>query len=69
MPIDKAELIKTIGTNVVDLVERLIDAGRKREEIVAELIAALERKDIVSDELFDRFESYIQDTKNFEENG
>lgn len=66
---DKLKLIEIIGTKLFDIFEKARAAGKSREEAEREAARAVERGEVVSDELYDRFDDYIDDTKKFEEEG
>lgn len=63
------ELITILGTNLFNIFKKAREAGKSRKEAELEAARAVERGDVVSDELYDRFDSYIDETKKFEEEG
>lgn len=63
------EFAKKIGEIAVGAISKAIKAGRSRREALDEAIAELRREDVVSDDLWNDLESYIADTRDFEENG
>lgn len=63
------DIIETVGKNLLGVIGDAIKAGKSRKEAEAEGARAVERGDIVSDDLYERFENYIDETKKFEDEG
>lgn len=63
------EIIKAVGTNLVKIIQDSIRAGKSMKEAEIEAAKAVERGDVVSQEMYDRMSSYISSTKSFEDNG
>ena len=63
------EFAKKIGEIAVGVISEAIRRGRTRREALDEAIATLSRDDVVSDDLWNDLETYIADTRDFEEHG
>jgi len=63
------DIVKAIGTNVVNIISDAIRAGKSRKEAEDEAARALERGDVVSEEVYDRLDNYVKETRDFEKNG
>jgi hypothetical protein len=63
------EIIKAVGTNLVKIIGDSIRAGKSMKEAEIEAAKAVQRGDVVSQEMYDRMKSYISSTKSFEDNG
>jgi hypothetical protein len=63
------ELASRIGEIAVGAIIEAIRQRKSREQAVEDAIAALRREDVVSDELWNDLQRYIESTADFEENG
>lgn len=62
-------LVKRIGDVAVTAIMNAIEAGRSRREAMQAAAEAIKREDIVSDDLWDDLDRYIDKTRDFEKNG
>lgn len=62
-------LAEKLGTLAAKAIAGAIAAGKSRREAIEAAVTELRREDVVSDDLWSDFESYIADTKDFEEHG
>jgi hypothetical protein len=63
------ELAEKLGELAVNAVIGAIRAGKSRQEAREAAAEAIRREDVVSDELWGKFERYVDETKDFERNG
>ncbi len=66
------DLAQAIGRAAGGLIETLLQAkknGGSKADAERELARAAERGDLVSDALWDSLDSYVESTRNFEQDG
>lgn len=62
-------LATKIGKIAVGAIVDAIRNGKNRAEAIDAAAAAVRREDVVSDELWNELQQYIDTTRDFEENG
>lgn len=62
-------LIEKIGKIAVSAIAGAIEAGKSRREAMEAAAEAIKREDIVSDDLWEDLDRYIDKTRDFEKNG
>lgn len=63
------ETAKIVGTRLLNVISDGMRHGKSRAEVEEEAIKALRRGDVVSDEVYERIQAYVQKSRSFEENG
>ena len=63
------ETAKIVGTRLLNVISDGMRRGKSRAEVEEEAIKALRRGDVVSDEVDERIQAYVQKSRSFEENG
>lgn len=63
------EIAKALGTAAAKALVDAIAAGRSRREALDAAAEAVRREDLVSDELWRRFDRYVKETEDFEKGG
>lgn len=63
------ELAKKLGEIAAGAIIEAIRQGKTRAQAMEEAAMAIRRTDVVSDELWNDFQRYIDRTKDFEEHG
>lgn len=63
------EIAKKLGEIAVGAIVKAIKERKSRAEAAEAAAAAIRRSDIVSDELWDQLEEYVDQTRDFEDHG
>lgn len=63
------QLATQLGQIAAGAIVEAIRQGKTRAQAMEEAAMAIRRTDVVSDELWNEFQRYIERTRNFEEHG